>query len=516
MKINTLYQEDHQAKLTVELEQNLLDSAKQRAARQIAKKTRIPGFRPGKAPYQVVLRTVGESTVVQEAIDILLDDVYPKIIDEAEVKPYGPGSLSNIISLEPPTLEFLVPMEPTVELLDYNEIRIPYDLKAVDEDDVSQTIEDLRDRDSSFEPVDRPAIVGDQVTLRLKAERKEPVENEESVLIQERQTALTVNAEDADTNTEWPFSGFSRNLEGISAGEEKILEYTYPDDAYLEYLRGTEAKFHIKAEGVKVRQLPELNDDFAKKFGEYETMDALREEIFQGLTEQRKNDYDRDYDNKIIDEILKTAVIKYPPQVLEREIDNFKNQLENRLAQQNLDIETYMKTRQLDEKGLRDELVQPAEDRLKRSLILVEIARLEDIHIDEQEVQNQTINTINQIQQMYKPEDAKKLLTQEFIQNMVSSISSDLMVQGTLTHLRSITSGEAEKAAEKEVDEKEIEATTDEIKSEDTGTATKSETNNEILDPNPNQPESETADVEKNKTAKPKTTKKRKPRKETE
>ena len=419
MNINTLYQEDHQVKLTVELEQKLLEDAKQRAARKIAKRTRIPGFRPGKAPYQVVLRSVGEGVVVQEALDILLDDVYPDIIKEADVKPFGSGSLNNIISLEPPTLEFLVPLEPTVKIMDYKEIRIPYELEPVGDEDVNQTIEDLRDRDSTFEPVNRPAQVGDQVTLRLSAERKNASENEEKALIQERQTALTLNAEDADTKTEWPFSGFSRQLEGMSIDEEKTFDYSYPEDAYLEYLQGTEAEFHLKIESVKVRQMPELNDEFAKKFGEYETLDAFRKEIHQGLAEQRQNDYDRDYDNKIIDQILETAEIKYPPQLLEREIENFKNQLENRLAQQNLDLETYMKTRQIDEAGLKTELTQPAEDRLRRSLVLVEIARLEDIHVNQQDVQNQTLETINQIQQMYKPEDAKRILTQEFIQGML-------------------------------------------------------------------------------------------------
>jgi len=515
LKIDTLFQEDHQAKLTVELEQSLLDSAKQRAARQIAKKTRIPGFRPGKAPYHVILRTVGEGTVVQEAIDILLDDVYPEIIEESKIKPFGPGSLSNILSLEPPTLEFLVPMEPVVTLLDYNELRIPYELEPVTDEDVDQTIEDLRDRDATQEPIDRPAEVGDQVTLRLSANRKNAEENEESVIIQERQTALTVNAADADTKTEWPFSGFSRNLEGLSAGDEKTIEYTYPEDAYLEYLQGTEAVFQIKVENVKIRTLPELDDEFAKKFGEYETLQALRDEIHQGLSEQRKMDYDRDYNNKIIDEILKTADIKYPPQLLEREVMNFQNQLENRLAQQNLDLETYMKTRQLDEEGLKAELTQPAEDRLKRSLILVEIARLENVHVDEQEVQNQTINNINQIQQVYDPSEAKKILTQDFIQSMVSSISSDLMVQNTYERLRKITTGEAEK--EKEAEESEAAAQAE------TAAADEQEVTPDTRVSETESQESELAEVsskaetnEEEPVVKPKTTKKRKSRKETE
>lgn len=445
MNINTQFLQDHQAKLTVELEAEPFEAAKHRAARQIAKRTRIPGFRPGKAPYNVVLRTVGENHVVQEAMDLLLEEVYPKIIEQAEIKTYGPGQLSNIVSLDPPTLEFTVPLAPVVNLPEYDSIRFPYELSAVTDDDVDQVLQDLRDRYATFETVDRPAQDGDQVNLKLTAERKNPAEGQDPFLYNDRSTVLTVNPTDSEAKTEWPYSGFSRNLVGLSAGDEKTFDYIYPEDAQIENLRSVEMNYRIKIETVKVRNLPELNDEFAKTLGEYENLEALRKEIHTGLGEQRKSDYDKTYQNQIVDHILSGADIHYPPQMLERETDAFLSQLENRLAQQNLDMSTYLKARQLDEEGLRKEMQPSAEERLKRSLILMEIAKIEKIEVEEQLVQNETINTINQLHQYYKPEEARRIITQDFIQNVVGNITGEILLDKTLQHLTSIAKGEASK-----------------------------------------------------------------------
>jgi trigger factor len=173
LKIDKQFTEDHQAKLTVELEPQNLEEAKHRAARKIAQKVKIPGFRPGKAPYPVVLRTVGEAAVLDEAMEILVNERYPKIIEESGIQPYGPGSLENIQKLDPPTLEFLVPLDAEVTLSDYHALRFPYELKPITEEEVDQTIEDLQDRMAVLEPVDRPAQEGDQVFIHLSSERKE-------------------------------------------------------------------------------------------------------------------------------------------------------------------------------------------------------------------------------------------------------------------------------------------------------------------------------------------------------
>ncbi len=442
MKIDKEFLTDHQVKLTVTMESEALEEARQRAARKIAQKTRIPGFRPGKAPYQVIVRTVGEGTVLEEALDILVNENYPKIIDEAEIEPYSSGSLEKVESVDPPTFIFVVPLEAEVTLGDFHAIRFAYELKDITDEDVDQTIEDLRDRFASVEAVDRAAQESDQVSVRLSAERKKIEEGKDIALIKDRPSPITINAEDDDVSNEWPFPGFSRKLLGLKIGDELSFDYTYSEDSVLESLRGTDAIFHVKVEEVSLRRLPEVDEKFAKNLGSFESVDELRQEIRNGMIEQSKTEYHREYDDKIMESILAEATIKYPPQMLEQEMNSFMRQLENRLAQQNLDMATYLKTRQMDEAALREELRPTAETRLKRSLVLYEIAQAEKIEVNEQEVQEQSIRTLNEVSKYYSPKDARKLVNNEFIQNIIGSITSDLLVDHTLEHLRKIARGE--------------------------------------------------------------------------
>ena len=119
MKIDTQPRDDHQAKLVVEFEDGTLDEYKKRAARELANRIRVPGFRPGRAPYNIILRQVGEAALTEEALERLVKDRYPDIIAEASIKPYSAGELENIASTDPLVLEFVVPLEPEIILGDY-------------------------------------------------------------------------------------------------------------------------------------------------------------------------------------------------------------------------------------------------------------------------------------------------------------------------------------------------------------------------------------------------------------
>lgn len=442
MNIEKKFTDDHQVKLTVILDNQPLEDAKRRAARKLAQRTRIPGFRPGKAPYNVILRTIGESTVLQEAVDILLDEQYPKILEEAGIKAYGSGALDNITSMDPLTFEFTVPLEAEVVLGDYKSLRFPYEVKPVTQENVDQFIEELRDRSATLEPTDQPAQEGNVVFLKLSSDRKEVKEGQTLSLINDRSTNTAIKPESADTTNEWPFPGFSRRLIGAKPGDEVTFEYTYSEDSVLENLRGTEAIFRYKVEDVKSRNVPALDEEFVKSMGEFENLDTMRTEVHKVLEEQAKTEYDKEYDNKILEAILEKATIKYPPQMLERELDMFIHQLEHRLEDQGLDMQTYLKTRQIDADELRNETRSSAEVRLKRSLTLFQVAKDEDIQVDDQEVQAEAMATLNQINQAYSPQEQKKMMTNDFIQNMVGNITSDLLIKNTLTRLEAYAKGE--------------------------------------------------------------------------
>jgi trigger factor len=443
LKIETEIREDHQAKLTVELEGAAMEEAKQRAARSLARQVKIPGFRPGKAPYAMVLRHLGEGAVIEEATEILVNDIYPKAIEEAGIDPYGPGSLEKVDNIDPPKFEFLVPLRAKVELGDYRSVSIPYDYEPVTDEDVNRSIQELRDRQAVMEPADRPVQEGDMVYVRLSGKHIQTPEGEDPTLVRERPMPVVVEAEEADTRTEWPFPGFSRQLVGLSAGDEKTLTHTFSEESQFESLRGVEAEFEVKVEEIKSRTLPELDDDFAQSVGEFTSIDDLYTRVRQDLEEHRQQAYNEEYDEKVLDEMVGLSTVKYAPQMLEREIDNTIEQLKNRLEQQNQDLDLYLKTRNMDMEALREEVRPVAETRLKKTLVLLEISEAEKIKVQPQELEAETARTMEVMQRYLPKADARRLSDRKTVSNLVGNIMMDMVTQKTIERIRQIGRGDA-------------------------------------------------------------------------
>ena len=411
MNINTEFLDTHEAKLTVEVEPENFESAKKRAARQLSKKYKIPGFRPGKAPFAVVQKHLGEGTITEQAIGNLIDEIYPKAIEEAEIKPYGPGSLEEMPSMDPPTFEFLVPLIPEVELSAYQDIRIEFTAKEVTEDNIQEVVNNLRESQATIEAVERPIIEGDMVYITLSGDKKGEENPENKVLLEERRYPVIVEKEDADKETEYPFPGFSRKLLGLNIGDQKSFQHKFKKDYEFEELRGVTGIYKVKVEEIKGRSLPEVNDDFAKSVGNYTTVDELQSEIRQTLTEQFEFEQLSDYDLQIIDQLVEKSNIKYPPQMLEDEIDDFIHDLEHQLSNQGLNLDIYLKSRSLEMNELRDEVKENAEARMKRGLILMEVANAEEIVIPTEEITERVQKTIQEVAAYYSEEEANRLDT---------------------------------------------------------------------------------------------------------
>jgi trigger factor len=453
LKLTTQPLEDHQVKLTVEVESSQFEDAKQRAARKLARQIKIPGFRPGKAPYPVILRHLGEAAIAEEAIEILVDEIYPQAIKEAEINPYGPGSLEGIPQLDPPVFEFSVPLKASVELGDYHSIRLPYEKPEISEERIDEVVASLQDRQAIIEPVERPAQEGDLVRLELEGMRRSPVEGEDATLIAKRSRSVLIEPPKPSAPSEWPFPGFARQLIGRSAGEQITLEHTFSDDAEYESLRGADAEFHVSIEQVNARELPALDDEFAKSAGEFETLDAMRLAIREDLVAGETNEYNEDYDDKVLEEIVKISTIKFPPQMLDREIENVIERLESNLAQQKLYLDLYLKARQMDMDGLKEEARPVAEARLKKTLVLLEVADQEKITINPDDLQSETTRALNELAYMMEEKEFNKLVRTEANRtNLVGNVMMDMMMTRTYERLRLIATGQ-EPAADAAGDE---------------------------------------------------------------
>ncbi len=443
MKIEQTYLEDHQLEVTVEAEQDVFEQAKHRAAKEMSKGKNIPGFRPGKAPYQRVVTHFGESAIIDHALDHFLDEVYPQIIDEIDREPYGPGQVKEIKTLEPPTFVFYIPLQPEVKLGEYREIRLPYEKADVPQEEVDKILDRMLSQQASIEPVDHSAEEGNLVDTSLDARAAESdPDDEESYLLKNQPLPVMIKGKKDDQDKEWPFPGFSRQLLGVSSGDSLELTYEFPDDDTVEEdYRGKEVLYAVQVEGIRERVLPELDDAFVKTVSDLESVDELREQILEELVAQRAMEEENTYVNSILEKILEDAEVKFPPQMVENEIDGEVQELESRLKGQGMDLEMYLKIQDLEDEGLREQIKPNAEKRITHGLVIGKISESEDLDFDTQEITDE----FKAILDNHFADDEKGRA--EYMQSgdsvaLLNRVSSQIVTKKTLDFLMALAQGE--------------------------------------------------------------------------
>ena len=445
MNIEKQYQEDHSVKLIVEVDQEKMNLYKRRAATKIASRGNIAGFRPGKAPYEIVLRTYGESAITEQAVDLLIDAEYNNILKEAEINPGAAGTLESVDSLTPPKFTFRVPLAPEVDLGDYYSVRMPYEWKAPEQADFDKAVEDLRQMYATTENVDRAIEVGDYVLVDVKSETKE---------VNRTGFATFVRSEDRDT--EWPYNGFAKELIGLKAGESKTISHEFPQDWEVEELKGVTSEIEVTVKTVRGVTLPDLNDEFAKMTGAGETIDALTEAVKKDVESKSKSDYDDVYFVELIEKVKQTAKVKYHEHTLEHEGEHVLSDLSNRLSQQNMDLDTYFKVRETTREKFIEEEVNPvARKRLERGLILDEVVRKENIQLDNELLDaefNETLNSLAQQGMDFSKIRGGKKGQKQLSEAIAMESASRVMTRKALDTLKLIATGEY-KPAETEAGE---------------------------------------------------------------
>jgi trigger factor len=421
LNIEKTIQEDRQAKLTVEYTQQEFEGFKRRAAKKISKNAKIPGFRPGKAPYNVIVNHYGEGAIIQEAIDILLDDDYAKILEEAEIEPSGPGNLETIESYEPPKFVFMIPLEPEIDLGDYREVRKEYELEEFDLSKVDDFIDQMRRNAATIIPADHSAGEGDLVYFNLSGEFLNPEEGEDATITDKTPQQVVIRSEDEKPDGEWPFPGFSRELLGVEAGQTIEIQHQYPEDFDDEEYQGKSAIFTIEIQSVKELELPEFDDDFVQTMGNYESVEDFRTAVEERMKADHEDSYNEEYINEILEEITDKAVLSYPLQMLEHEQEHVLDDIKSRLEQQNMDYETYLKLRDLDEEKFIEEEIKPvAKQRLKRSLIVDALIKAEGLKLNQEMLKNNVNEIMTEVIYSGNLEEMRKHMGQEEFSRAIS------------------------------------------------------------------------------------------------
>ncbi|MGC8781473.1 MAG: trigger factor [Anaerolineae bacterium] len=416
--ITTEPREDHQLVMTVELGPERTAAAVHRAARAIAQKARIPGFRPGKAPDATVLRLFGRERVLNEILDDLGEEVLKEALSAKEIEPYSQLTLEQVTT-DPIRFKVVVPLQPTVELGDYRQIRLEAPQVTVGPEDVEAQIENAREERATLQVVERPAQLGDTVTIDITG---------------------TVGEETIMDNHDWELAlkgeggwlpGFDEAFVGMSAGEEKRFTLTYPEDSASRY-RGQEAVFQAKVLAVKARVKPELTDEFAKSLGDFESVEDMRAKLLERLTAQRTREAQARLDDQAVQALVDGAKISYPPSAVDEEVDEIVHELEDQVKQIGYKLEDYLRFQGMTEETYRQRVRPQAERRLKSKLALTELMKREQIEVTDDEVTAEFTRLFaNSEEALNDPELAKS-------EELRQMIRTTLLSNKTLARLREI------------------------------------------------------------------------------
>ena len=453
MKVTTETVAPREVKLTIEPDADKLLKARRAAARSISQYRPIAGYRPGKAPLEMVERIFGVDVVLDEALNTMSESLYRDAVKEAELDPYEPGQF-EIESRDPLVVTLNVSLMPTIDLGDYKSLHVdPQPEPAVTDEQVDEEIQELREQNLEYEPVERIATIGDQVVLDMRGE----IDGE--TVVEETGTEMLVNADVEPI-------GLAEVLVGKAAGETSTAVLSYSDGFENQELAGKSITMTITVQTVREPKLPEVDDEFAKDVSEYETLDELKNSISERLLAQAQAEANATERRAVITALVENATIEYPVAAVDHELDAAINRQKSQIAQMGLEWQAYLRMIGTDEQALRDQNREDAEERLKDSLVLSEFSRAEEITVSPNEIEEQ----LNLYAAMYGSADQADEIKRQLIANgAIWSIESDLRTQRALDHLLALLTGR-ELETELEAEEPAPEETVSEESTEDSET----------------------------------------------
>lgn len=374
MKVTTERLENCIVKLEIQVDDKETHTYLHDAARTMAKDYRIPGFRPGKAPYHIVVQRLGLDAIKGQVIDQFGDKIFETGLKESGLDPVDQASLEEV-TWDPLTLHLKVPVAPAINLGSYRDIRIDWNEPTVTDQDLEEELDRLRHQHGEWQEADRGAELGDQIVIDITGKV------EDKVVLGNTGREMVLNAD-----SPYPIPGFANQIVGMKVDETREFDLTYPEDHYNPDTAGKEAHFEATLHKIQVEKLPELNDEFAILVGDYENLEDLKTKLRKSLQERAENETREAYLDQIWDRLLKEAVVEYPQVYVDRELEAMKQQIEGQLKQNKMDLETYFKLTNSSEEAWKESTRPQAAQRLVRRLILGEVIEQEKIKAPKEEI----------------------------------------------------------------------------------------------------------------------------------
>jgi len=430
MKVNAEKLGNCQTVLTIEAEASELDKSLDEAYHRLVNEVSIPGFRKGKAPRAILVQQIGKKSLLDEALEHLVPQLYKQVIESQKLEPIAEPQV-EITQTEPLVFKAIVSLKPEVKLGDYHNIRLePSPEIEIAEREVTAAMEEFRERQGAWVPVDRLVELGDLVTMDIQANVDgRPWLNHKGVLYE------------VDEDSRSPVLGFASQLQGTEKNKEKTFSLTIPDDYPIEEMRGKQGTFRVTVTEVKEKQLAELNDELAQSVG-YDNLADMKKKVAADLKAKAEARNRLELKQKALDALVKISEINYPPILEDEEITGLLRDEARRLGFR--ELTDYLKRANKTEEELRKELRPIAQKRLVEGLVLEKLAEEEKIEINSAEVDNK-------IEEIASGAEDKEKARQFFsLPQVKQSIEQSLRTQKTTDRLLQIAIGNAENMTKEE------------------------------------------------------------------
>jgi trigger factor len=370
--------DDSRVRVDVEVPAEALESALRSAAADLGREIRVPGFRSGKVPPEVVLRQVGREAVMDEALRRGLPGWYEEALADAGITTVGDPQL-DLSDLPEKGLPLAFTIEvgvvPPAKLGEYKGLEVGRREPSVDPQEVQAELERIRESLASLDTVERAAAQGDFVVVDFLG----TIDGEQFEGGEARGHLVELGAGRL-------IPGFEEQLEGVSAGDEREVKVTFPEDYQAEHLAGREAVFEVQVKEVKEKRLPELDDDFAIEAGGFDSLDELRAEIEERIGQADERAIEGEFREAAVDAAVAASTIEIPHELVHAKAHDMWHRTARRMASQGIDPQQYLTMTGKTEEELATEAEPDAEQALKREAVLGEIVKAEGIEVSDEEI----------------------------------------------------------------------------------------------------------------------------------
>lgn len=398
MKVTAEKIDNNIVKLEIEVDAQTFEKAMGNSYIKLRKQIAIPGFRKGKAPRGIIERTYGEAIFYEDAINEVCPIAFEEAVKETEIEPVDRPDIDIIQIGNGQNLIFSasVIVKPDVELGEYKGIEAEKNEYNVTDDDVNEQVSRIQERNARWINVDEGAVKeGNRVTLDYTGsigDKPFPGGSAEN-------QSLVIGSGQF-------IPGFEEELIGLEPGDEKEFEITFPEDYHAEDLKGKLTTFRVKLHEIKEKELPVLDDEFAKDISEFDTLGEYKNDLKTKMEAEASERTKAEIENQIISKVVENAKVDIPDVMVERQIDNIMRDISFRLQFQGLDLEGYLKMTNTSINDFRAQYKDDSYNRVKTQLVLEKIAKTETIKATDEDIEDE----FQKLSDQYKKsvEDVKK------------------------------------------------------------------------------------------------------------